>query len=89
MDRNLYGEKKVMLPAPNFVIFFNGSKNLPERMELSLSDLYEIPDLEPSLELKAIMLNINPGKNEMLKEECKTLKNHPNIVHSLYIAILK
>ena len=66
-DRNLYGEKKVMLPTPNFLIFFNGCKNLPERMELNLSDLYEIPDLEPSLELKAVMLNINPGKNEALK----------------------
>ena len=75
-DRNLYGEKKVMLPTPNFLIFFNGCKNLPERMELNLSDLYEIPDLEPSLELKAVMLNINPGKNEALKEACKTLKDY-------------
>lgn len=45
-------------------------------MELSLSDLYEIPELDPSLELKAMLLNINPGKNEVLKEACRALKDY-------------
>ena len=42
-------------------------------MELSLSDLYEIPELDPSMEMKAMLLNINPGNNEVLKEECRAL----------------
>ena len=75
-DSNFYGEKKVMLPTPNYIIFFNGTRNLPEKMELNLSDLYEIPDKDPALELKAVLLNINPGKNERLKDACKTLKDY-------------
>lgn len=50
--------------------------NLPLQFLFYISDLYEIPDLEPSLELKAVMLNINPGKNEALKEASKTLKDY-------------
>lgn len=75
-DSNLYGTTKVLLPPPKFLIFYNGVKERPENEILRLSDLFTIPDEDVSLELKATMLNINPGNNEPIKNACKTLKDY-------------
>ncbi|MBD5539790.1 MAG: hypothetical protein HDR00_01075 [Lachnospiraceae bacterium] len=76
MDRSVYSNKPVKIPNPYFVVFYNGKKELPERMELKLSDNYEFPSEDPSLELKVTVLNINPGMNEELKERCPSLKEY-------------
>lgn len=73
---NLYGKKQVSLPAPRFLIFYNGAEERPEKQELKLSSSYSVVEEEPSLELKAIMLNIDPGYSEELKAACKTLKDY-------------
>lgn len=75
-DENLYGTKLVKLPTPQFIVFYNGEKELPDRMELKLSDAYTVKEEEVSLELKAVMLNINPGHNEKILEACKTLREY-------------
>ena len=75
-DMNLYGTKAVKLPTPRFVIFYNGQAEQPDRKELKLSELFSIPDADPSLELKAVMLNINKGHNLKLMETCRTLQDY-------------
>lgn len=75
-DENLYGSKSVRIPPPKFVVFFNGEEEQPERQVLRLSDMYTVEDGEPSLELTAVMLNINPGFNELLLESCRTLRDY-------------
>ena len=75
-DMNLYGTKAVKLPTPRFVIFYNGQAEQPDRKELRLSELFSIPDADPSLELKAVMLNINKGHNRKLMETCRTLEDY-------------
>lgn len=75
-DMNLYGTKAVKLPTPRFVIFYNGQAEQPDRKELRLSELFSIPDADPSLELKAVMLNINKGHNRKLMETCRTLQDY-------------
>ena len=75
-DMNLYGTKAVKLPTPRFVIFYNGQAEQPDRKELKLSELFSIPDTDPSLELKAVMLNINKGHNRKLMETCQTLQDY-------------
>ena len=80
-DANLYGTKLIPVPAPKFLIFYNGKAPCPERRELRLSASFNVPDEEPSLELRATLLNINPGYNEDLKKACKTLNDY-----SLYTA---
>ena len=76
MDRSVYSNKPVKIPNPHFVVFYNGKKELPEKMELKLSDNYEFPSDDPSLELKVTVLNINLGMNEELKEKCPSLKEY-------------
>ncbi len=41
-NENLYGTKVVQIPPPEFVIFYNGEKNMPEETPLRLSDMYRI-----------------------------------------------
>ena len=75
-DDNLYGEKAVKVPTPRFIIFYNGERKRPEKEVLKLSSMYLMPDEKPSLELEAILLNINPGYNEGLKSVCKSLHDY-------------
>ena len=75
-NSNLYGTKTVNIPAPEFVIFYNGEDVKPERLVLKLSDMYETKGREAKLELVAVMLNISGDNNMRLKEACRTLKEY-------------
>ena len=75
-DKTLYSTKMIKLPTPHFVVFYNGTDKLPERQELKLSDVYEVPSEHPELELRVQILNINLGMNEELKEKCSVLKEY-------------
>ena len=66
----------IQIPPPQFVIFYNGSQEQPDRKILRLSDAYCVKEEHPALELTAVMLNINRGHNEKLKEMCKSLKDY-------------
>lgn len=71
-DANLYGTKVIELPPPRFVIFYNGREEQPDRQILKLSDLYTIKE-ECSLELEAVMFNVNSGHNKELMKMSHTL----------------
>ena len=75
-EDNLYGSKLIKIPTPQFVVFYNGTAPQPERKVLKLSDAFEIQQEEVSLELKVLVLNINPGYNTELMEKCKTLRDY-------------
>ena len=55
-DMNIYGSKKVQIPLPSFVIFYNGVKSQPDRTEFLLSELFHPTTDQPALELKAVCL---------------------------------
>lgn len=75
-DKSLYSSRQIKLPAPHFVVLYNGTTKLPERMELKLSDAFAMPMDSPELELKVQIININPGMNEELKEKCPALREY-------------
>lgn len=74
--KSLHCSHPVLIPEPRFVEFYNGMKKLPERSERRLSDLFGHPVDSPALELKILVLNINPGYNTELMENCHTLKEY-------------
>lgn len=76
----LYHRKKVKIPAPRFVVFYNGMEKQPEKNVCRLSDMFERREKEPELELKVTAININPGYNEDLKEKCESLKGYMEFV---------
>ena len=78
-DNNLmiYHEKRVRLPKPKYIVFYNGTKNQPDSMKLKLSDCFENTDNEaPCLECTATMLNINYGHNQELMKHCRRLEEY-------------
>ena len=79
-DKNIYGSKLIKIPAPKFVVFYNGKEERPEREVLRLSDAYMTEDEEVSLELVVDVLNINVGHNEELLKACKTLGDYSEYV---------
>ena len=79
-DMNIYGSKKVQIPLPSFVIFYNGVKSQPDRTEFLLSELFHPTTDQPALELKAVMLNINKGHNQKLMNACHTLRDYSEYV---------
>ncbi len=75
-DENLYGSRKVEIPPPRFLIFYNGRKEQPDMQVLKLSELFALPEEHPALELEAVMLNINKGHNQKLMETCRSLRDY-------------
>ena len=78
-DNNLmiYHEKRVRLPKPKYIVFYNGTKNQPDSMELKLSDCFENTNNDaPCLECTATMLNINYGHNQELMKHCRRLEEY-------------
>ena len=73
VKENLYGETIVQIPAPEFLIYYIGKDEMPERQILRLSDMYSVQEGQPKLELEATLLNISGSNNQKLKEACRTL----------------
>ena len=80
-DKSLYSSKLQKIPAPKFMVFYNGTDTVDDRVELRLSEAYEHLAGEPDLELKVLMLNVNEGHNKDLMEQCQTLKEY-----AIYVA---
>lgn len=81
--KSLFSERAVRIPAPRFVVFYNGIEKQPERQLLRLSDLYMPKEAEPMLELQVLILNINKGNNDWLKEKCRTLNEYMQYVERI------
>ena len=77
---SLYSNRQQKIPAPQFIVFYNGNRKIGERMEHRLSDAYETSSGEPALELKVLVININEGYNQKLMESCQILKEYAQYV---------
>ena len=75
-DANLYGTKRISIPQPRFLVFYNGKQKMPDRMTVKLSELYHKGEAPFELELEATILNINVGCNRELMDACKTLADY-------------
>ena len=75
-DCDLYGKTLVKIPAPRFVVFYNGTEKQPERKIHKLSDAFSKKQDNPELELIVTVLNINAGNNAELLGNCKTLREY-------------
>lgn len=75
-DESLYAPQLVKIPTPNFVVFYNGDREIGDSCVLKISDSFEHPTEDPGLELKVKILKIAPGKNSELLDTCQTLKEY-------------
>ena len=82
---NLYSSKQKKLPFPQYIVFYNGEKDMPERMELRLSDAFFTKSgkkfhKQPAVEVVADMININVEKNAALMAQCQKLKEYAQFI---------
>ena len=82
--KSLYSSALQKIPAPNFIVFYNGMDKKEDRWENCLSEAYENLFGEPKLELKVVTLNINEGRNHELLEQCQTLREY-----AAYVALVR
>ena len=69
LKKDLYGEL-VKIPVPQYVVFYNGDTNTPERYNMKLSEAFDFPDIDESekaekitdYEWTADIININTKK---------------------------
>lgn len=78
--KSLYSSALQKIPAPNFIVFYNGTEKKKERWENLLSEAYENQTAEPNLELRVITLNINEGHNREFMEQCQILREYAQYV---------
>ena len=75
-DCDLYGSNLVKIPAPRFVVFYNGTEKQPERKVYKLSDAFSKKQDKPELELIVTVLNVNAGNNGEILGNCRTLREY-------------
>lgn len=72
--KNVYGRELIEIPTPRYIVFYNGTDEMPDETVLRLSDAFMKPDDTGGYEWTAKMLNINKGHNRKLMEKCRPLK---------------
>lgn len=85
MKQKLYTDSPLYIPFPQYIVFYNGTKEEPGRQELKMSDLYigNGKGKDPALECTAVVLNINLGHNKKLMERCKRLKEYAQLIAAI------
>ena len=78
--KKIYSTRLLKIPTPQYIVFYNGTTNMPDRKELRLSDAFQQPTTQPDIEVVAHMLNINYGHNKELMERCQKLKEYAQFI---------
>ena len=83
---DLYSSRPIALPLPKFVVFYNGTREEPERREMFLHDLYppQFRTWEADLDCRAVVLNINAGHNMEIMKKCRKLEEY-----SIFVARIR
>ncbi len=82
-DYDLYSTRKIPVPTPRFVVFYNGLNERPAKEVFHLSDLYEHQCDEYDLDLTCVAYNINPGYNKELEKDSKVLHGYMTFVQKV------
>lgn len=76
LSHDIYSRKRISIPNPHFVVFYNGVENRPAKEILKLSSSYVHQDESPELELTCLVYNINVGYNSDFRNKCCVLHEY-------------
>ena len=79
----MFGRKRIMIPTPHFVVFYNGTEKRPEFEEMRLSKSFYHQTEEPEIELICKAYNINPKNNQELKRRSPVLDGYTYFVEKV------
>ena len=72
---DLFSRRRIQVPTPHFVVFYNGTEKRPEYEEMRLSEAFCHKTDEPGIEVRCRAYNINPDNNRPLKERSAVLED--------------
>jgi hypothetical protein len=78
--KKLYKRGRVMIPAPEFIVLYNGDKKYPDYKELKLSDSYKFKTSDCYLELMVKVYNINKGRNADMAVRSPVLSGYEEFI---------
>lgn len=73
VDENIYGKKRILLPTPEYIVFYNGGDMPEDRKALYLSDSFSAGRGSGCLECTCEIINISRGHNGELMDKCRRL----------------
>lgn len=79
-NRDFYKESAIKIPRPEFLVLYNGTKNMPDFWTIKLSDNFKGEGEEISLQLIVKVYNINSGRNPKVLARCRALKEYSQFV---------
>lgn len=82
---DIYTSARKTFPLPQHIVFYNGTRQMPDRSVLRLTDLFQntAADKTPCLECVSVMININYGHNKELFKKCRRLEEYSIFVHTV------
>ena len=86
-DEALFSTKLVKIPAPQYIVFYNGNDDAEDVSKLKLSDAFIDFDSQEDFEWTATMININKNHNESLHKNCKPLYDYSSFVDRIKVNI--
>ncbi len=81
--KDLFSRKRISIPFPHFVVFYNGTEERPAVEIQRLSEHFTRQDESPKMDLKRVIYNINPGSNEDLFNKCPVLNGYTQFVEKV------
>ena len=78
--KSLYFSVLQKIPAPQFIVFYNGTEKKKDSWVNHLSEAFENLSGNPKLELEVLTININEGHNPELMEQCQILREYAQYV---------
>ena len=78
--KSLYSSVLQKIPAPQFIVFYNGTEKKKDSWVNHLSEAFENLSDNPKLELEVLTININEGHNPELMEQCQILREYAQYV---------
>jgi len=82
--RDRYKSERISIPAPEFVVLYNGEKEMEDFSEMRLSDLFAFdpsdPQYAPCLELVVKAYNINKGRNSEMAAKSSSLSDYEEFI---------
>ncbi len=78
--RDLYMVNMKKIPAPEFIVLYNGTAEMDDYVELRLSDMFEMGPDSPNLELVVKAYNINKGRNVEIAARSRSLSDYEEFI---------
>jgi hypothetical protein len=84
-DKSVYKRKRVSIPTPQFIVFYNGKEPIAEHQVINLSDSFAQKDVPFPLELYVDVYDIKYSEEHMpeILKKCPSLKEYSFFIHNV------